>query len=68
MVRHAAVEGALLGVMDRTVTAMGSRMLCDWLANPLTDLPAIDARLDAVAELVSDAALCNTLQDLLRGI
>ena len=30
---------------------MGSRLLADWLANPLTDVAAIDARLDAVAEL-----------------
>ena len=35
---------------------MGSRLLAEWLANPLTDSTAIDARLDAVAELVADAA------------
>ncbi len=66
--REGRREGALLGVMDRTITAMGSRLLCDWLANPLTDLPAIDVRLDAVAELVADPTLCNALQDQLRGI
>ena len=30
-------EGSLLGVMDRTVTSMGARLLGDWLANPLTE-------------------------------
>jgi DNA mismatch repair protein MutS len=61
-------EGSLLDVMDRTLTAMGSRLLADWLANPLTDVARIDERLDAVAELVSDVALANMLQDQLRGI
>ena len=66
--RDARREGSLLGVMDRTVTAMGSRLLADWLANPLTDVTSIDARLDAVAELVADPALANALQDQMRGI
>ena len=46
-------EGSLLGVIDRTVTPMGARLLADWLATPLTDVAAINARLDAVAELVA---------------
>ena len=41
----AALRAALLSVLDRTVTAMGSRMLADHLANPLTDVAAIDERL-----------------------
>ena len=44
-------------MLDRTVTAMGSRLLADWVANPLgRSVAAIDARLDAVAELVADRA------------
>ena len=31
--------------------------MSDWVANPLTDIGAIDARLDAVAELVADAGI-----------
>jgi DNA mismatch repair protein MutS len=61
-------EGSLLGVVDRTVTAMGARLLAEWLANPLTDLTAIEERLAAVEELVADAALADALQDQLRGI
>ena len=30
--------GTLLGVLDRTVTAMGGRMLRRWLEQPLLDL------------------------------
>ncbi|MFZ5831542.1 MAG: DNA mismatch repair protein MutS, partial [Planctomycetota bacterium] len=50
-------EGSLLGVLDRTTTAMGSRLMADWVANPLTDLEAMNARHDAVEELLADAAL-----------
>ena len=42
--------------------ADGLALLADWLANPLTDLAAIDARLDAVAELVADPRLADDLQ------
>jgi len=61
-------EGSLLGVMDRTLTSMGSRLMAHWLANPLIDIAAIDARLDAVAELVADPGLCAALAEQFRGI
>ena len=51
----AAARARCLGVIDRTVTSLGARLLADWLAAPLTDVAAINARLDAVAELVADA-------------
>ena len=52
--RDGSREGSLLACLDRTVTPMGARLLHDWLLAPLTDRPAIDARLDAVAELLDD--------------
>ena len=61
-------EGALLGVMDRTVTAMGSRLLGQWLATPLTDIQKIEDRLEAVGELVEAASLADDLRELLRGV
>ncbi|HTM55349.1 MAG TPA: DNA mismatch repair protein MutS [Pirellulales bacterium] len=66
--RDGARAGSLLGVIDRTVTAMGSRLLADWLANPLVAASAIDKRLDAVAELVAEPALCDVLVDHLRAV
>jgi len=47
-------EGSLLSVIDHTITPMGARLLADWLNYPLTDRPAIDARLDSVGELLHD--------------
>ncbi|MBX3411402.1 MAG: DNA mismatch repair protein MutS [Pirellulales bacterium] len=61
-------EGSLLGVLDRTTTSMGARLLADWIANPLTDTTAIDERLDAVAELVADASLNDSLRETLDGV
>ena len=65
---RAAARARWAPCSTRTVTAMGSRMLCDWLANPLADKPAIDARLDAVAELVDDSRLTAALSEQLRSV
>src|SRR5215469_11333301 len=55
-------EGSLLEVLDRTVTAMGARLLGDWIANPLTSLVLIGERHEAVAELVSHGKLTEELR------
>src|SRR5690242_4391000 len=52
-------RGSLVAAIDRTVSAAGSRLLAQRLAAPLTDPTAIDARLDAVATLAGDWALCG---------
>lgn len=67
-IRGGRREGSLLAVLDRTITAMGSRLLAEWLANPLTDAAAIEARLDGVGELVGEPALCTDLRDMLRRV
>ena len=59
-------EGSLLDVIDETVTPMGARLLGEWLSNPLTDPARIDLRLDAVAELTTDAVFCRELREQLR--
>src|SRR2546422_6715158 len=46
---HPGAAGTtLLGVLDRTMTPMGARLLRAWLLAPLVDPAAITARLDAV--------------------
>jgi len=61
-------ETALLGVIDRTVTSLGARLLADWLCHPLTDVAAIDARLDAVGELVAHASTTTAIRQEFAGI
>jgi DNA mismatch repair protein MutS len=61
-------EGSLLAVIDKTVTPMGSRLLADWVANPLTSVADISARHDAVEELAGESPLRDALREALRGI
>ena len=58
----------LLSVIDRTSTAMGSRLLREWLLRPLTDGDALGARQDAVAELKDRIAQRVALRTALRTI
>jgi DNA mismatch repair protein MutS len=67
-IRDGQRDGALLGTLNRTVTSLGARLLADWLAAPLTNVAQINARLDAVAELVADAGTTNQLRESLRQI
>jgi DNA mismatch repair protein MutS len=41
-------DGSLLACVDRTVTPAGGRLLAERIARPLTDVDAINARLDSV--------------------
>ena len=45
-------RGSLIGVVDRTVTGAGARLLLARLASPLTDPKRIDRRLDMVQVFV----------------
>jgi DNA mismatch repair protein MutS len=60
-------EGSLLAAIDRTATPAGARLLAERLAGPLTDVAAIDRRLDAVAFLIDDARLRDDLRGRLRS-
>jgi DNA mismatch repair protein MutS len=60
-------EGSLLAVIDETVTPMGARLLADWLSNPLTDVPQISRRHDAVQELIENNSLSQELREALKN-
>jgi DNA mismatch repair protein MutS len=60
--RDGGRDGSLLAVLDRTVTSMGARLLQEWLIAPLSQRPAIERRLDAVAELKDDMSLRQDLR------
>ncbi len=59
-------KGSLLGLLDRTVTAMGARQLRRWLQRPLRGRGPIEERLAAVAEL-HDSALTRDDSRCLLG-
>jgi DNA mismatch repair protein MutS len=60
--------GTLVGVLDRTSTPMGARLLREWLLAPLLSVQRIDQRLDAVAALVANPVSRLELADLLEGM
>jgi DNA mismatch repair protein MutS len=61
-------KGSLLGVLDRTVTAMGGRKIRQWINQPLVDLEGIRARHGAVAELVEKSLVRSGLREALEGV
>ena len=60
--------GTLVGVLDRTCTPMGARMLREWLLAPLLSVDRIDQRLDAVAAFVSQPVARLEITGLLDGM
>ena len=60
-------QGTLLGVLDRTLTPMGSRKLRQWIHYPLQKIDEITARLDAIEELINNSNLQVTLREYLKG-
>ncbi len=61
-------RGALLGVLDRTLTSMGGRMLRHWVVHPLIDGDAIRRRLGGVETFVDDNERRIALRDRLKGV
>ncbi len=49
-IRNGTRAGTLIGVLDKTATSMGGRLLKSWLTYPLISMDEITRRLDAVEE------------------
>ncbi|SHE38547.1 DNA mismatch repair protein MutS [Seinonella peptonophila] len=61
-------KGSLLWLLDRTSTAMGSRMLKRWLERPLLSLEKIQTRLSIVAAFVDDIIFLDEITSSLKEI
>lgn len=59
---------SLLDILDTTVTPMGARMMRRWLLFPLKDTEAINARLDAVEQLMRNTGTRNAVTARLEGV
>ena len=64
--RDGSSKGSLLSVLDSTATAMGSRILRQWLKNPLITKDQIEARLSIVEVFLTDYSTRETLLAILR--
>ena len=62
------LQGSLLGVLDKTHTAMGSRKMKQWLKEPLNNVEAINDRLDAVEALQDDILSRNNIKEALKRV
>jgi len=58
----------LLGVLDKTSTSMGGRLLRDWILRPLFEKDKITARLDAVEVLRDDPLTLAELRETIGAI
>jgi len=67
-IRGGTVKGSLLGVLDETRTAMGGRLLREWITQPLLDLDALNARLEQVELFYRDTAKREAVRDLLKKV
>lgn len=61
-------SGSLLSIMDKTVTAVGARLLRNVLAYPLTDVEAIKTRHEAVEKLAAGETRRAKLRELLKHV
>ncbi|MDP6927658.1 MAG: DNA mismatch repair protein MutS, partial [Rhodospirillales bacterium] len=59
-------KGSLLNVIDQTVTGAGGRLLASWISTPLTDIGAINYRLDMVSQFAGEQSLRSNLRSQLK--
>jgi DNA mismatch repair protein MutS len=61
-------KGSLLGLLDRTATAMGGRKLRQWINYPLVSIEKIKNRQDAIQELIENPGKRREIVSHLSGI
>lgn len=66
--REKQKKGSLLGILDRTKTAMGARMMRSFVEQPLIQAEAIRERLQAVQELVSMPMIRDEIREYLQPV
>lgn len=61
-------QGSLLSVVDNTKTAMGGRLLKQWIVNPLKDKKLIDDRLDFIEEFYKNKNKHQEITEVLKHV
>ncbi|SET39137.1 DNA mismatch repair protein MutS [Salinibacillus kushneri] len=67
-IRKKGKEGSLLWVLDKTVTAMGARMMKKWIDRPLLSTKEITKRQSQVEGLLEQYFERETLRDALKEV
>ncbi len=66
--REKQKRGSLLGVLDKTKTAMGGRLLRSMLEQPLIEKAEMERRLDAIEEMNKDSVSRDELREYLNPV
>ena len=66
--REKQKKGSLLWVLDKTKTAMGARLMRNWIEQPLIEKKKIIARQDAVEELYNDMITREEIREYLNAV
>ena len=66
--RDKSKKGSLLGILDKTGTSMGARLLRKWIEQPLLNSAEINMRLDAVEFFYNNVAISASLTEVLKSI
>ncbi len=61
-------KGTLIHILDRTVTAMGSRLIKNWIRYPLVDTEKICRRLDCVEEITKASHIHQLIIQHLKSV
>lgn len=61
-------QNSLLGLVDKTETPMGARLLRKWLSAPLLSAQEIQKRHDAVEEFLKQFTLCEEIREVFSDI
>ena len=66
--REKQKKGSLLWVLDKTKTAMGARLMRNWIEQPLIEKKKITARQDAVEDLYNDMITREEIREYLNAV
>jgi len=67
-IRSGSVKGSLLGILDRTVTPMGRRLIQQWVNKPLLDVDQISQRQDEIDYFYREGLLRAEIRIALKGL
>ncbi|MGC8658733.1 MAG: DNA mismatch repair protein MutS [Desulfomonilaceae bacterium] len=65
--RDGSANGSLIGVVDKTKTPVGGRLLRKWLAYPLLNVKEISNRSDFTQDLVENFSVRRTIREVLKN-
>jgi DNA mismatch repair protein MutS len=66
--RSGVVQGSLLGVLDKTVTSLGKRLLRQWVSKPLLDVERIRRRQEGVKTFFSNGLFRAEIRAALKPL